>query len=128
MFSRAFLLCLALLLLAVVAPGGAVAAGAPEGPRIAVSASAPWIQPEGSILTMDPRGKSLQAVLEAADGGLPSWSADGSLLTFGSYGEWSGEVVGVAEDDGPGLRFYRRASLESGNPVMAHRYFCRCRR
>ena len=68
---------------------------------------------------MDPRGKALQAVLEAAGGGLPSWSADGSLLTFGASGEWSGEVVAVAEEGHPGLRFYRRASLEGGNPLMA---------
>jgi Tol biopolymer transport system component len=58
-------------------------------------------------------------LIKGAGWSLPSWSADGSLLTFGSYGEWGGEVVAVAEESGPGPRFYRRASLEGGNPVTA---------
>jgi Tol biopolymer transport system component len=58
-------------------------------------------------------------VIKGAAWSRPSWSADGSLLTFGSYGEWSGDVVAVAEANGLGIRFFRRASLESGNPVMA---------
>ncbi len=68
---------------------------------------------------MGPGGESPQTVIEGAGWSRPSWSAGGSLLTFGSYGEWSGEVVAVAEDGGPELRFYRRASLEGGNPVVA---------
>jgi Tol biopolymer transport system component len=71
------------------------------------------------IITMSPSGESPQTVIEEAGWSRPSWSADGSLLTFGAYGEWSGEVVGVAEANGPGIRFFRHASLESGNPVMA---------
>jgi Tol biopolymer transport system component len=68
---------------------------------------------------MSPSGESPQTVIKEAGWSRPSWSADGSLLTFGAYGEWSGEVVGVAEANGPGIRFFRHASLESGNPVMA---------
>ncbi len=68
---------------------------------------------------MSPSGESPQTVIKEAGWSRPSWSADGSLLTFGAYGEWSGEVVGVAEANGPGIRFFRRASLEGGNPVMA---------
>lgn len=68
---------------------------------------------------MSPSGESPQTVIKEAGWSRPSWSADGSLLTFGAYGEWSGEVVGVAEANGPGIRFFRRASLEGGDPVMA---------
>jgi Tol biopolymer transport system component len=68
---------------------------------------------------MSPSGESPQTVIKEVGWSRPSWSADGSLLTFGAYGEWSGEVVGVAEANGPGIRFFRHASLESGNPLMA---------
>ena len=64
-------------------------------------------------------GESPQTVINEAGWSRPSWSADGSLLTLGGYGEWRGEVVAVATADGSGLRFYKRASLEGGNPVMA---------
>ncbi|HWJ42263.1 MAG TPA: hypothetical protein VNR67_02415 [Solirubrobacterales bacterium] len=47
----------------------------------------------------------------------PSWSADGSLLTFGTNRELSGEVVAIADANGP-TRVFKRARLE-GNPVMA---------
>lgn len=68
---------------------------------------------------MGPNGESPQPVIKEAGWSRPSWSADGSLLAFGGYGGSSREVVAVAEANGPGLRFYRRASLEGGNPVMA---------
>ncbi|HET7485746.1 MAG TPA: hypothetical protein VFJ64_10290 [Solirubrobacterales bacterium] len=58
-------------------------------------------------------------MIKGAGWSWPSWSADGSLLTFGSYGEWSGEVVAVAEANGPGIRFFRHASLVGDHPVMA---------
>lgn len=91
---------------------------APEGPRIAVLADIS-AQRGPDIITVGPNGESPQGVIKEAGWSRPSWSADGGLMTFGSYGEWSGEVVAVAEASGPGIRFFKRASLESDNPVMA---------
>ena len=91
----------------------------PEGPQITVLVDAPGIEPGLDIITMGPSGESPQAVIKEAGWSRPSWSADGSLLSFGAYGEWSGEVVAVAEGNGAGIRFFRRASLEGGSPVMA---------
>lgn len=108
------LVCL-LLLLGASQPAQA---DAPEGPQITVLAHA-GVEPGQDIITMSPSGESPQTVIKQAGWHRPSWSADGSLLTFGAYGEWSGEVVGVAEANGPGMRFFRHASLKSGNPVMA---------
>jgi len=71
------------------------------------------------IVTMGPAGESRQAVIRGASWTRPSWSADGSLLTLGATGEWKGTVVAVAKADGSGLRFYRHASIESGDAVMA---------
>jgi len=68
---------------------------------------------------MGPSGESPQTVIKEAGWSRPSWSADGSLVTFGAYGEWSGEVVGVAEANDRGIRFFRHASLEGGSLVMA---------
>lgn len=68
---------------------------------------------------MGPNGESPQAMIEEAGWSGPSWSADGSLLAFGSYGEWDGEVAAVAEADGPSIRFFRRAPLVGDHPVMA---------
>jgi Tol biopolymer transport system component len=93
-------------------------AAAPEGPQITVLAHA-GVELGQDIITMSPSGESPRAVIKEAGWSRPWWSADGSLLMFGAYGEWSGEVVGVAEANGPGIRFFRHASLESGNPVMA---------
>ncbi len=112
--SVSALVCL-LLLLGTFQPAQAAA---PEGPQITVLAHT-GVELGQDIITMGPGGKSPQTVIKEAGWSRPSWSADGSLLTFGAYGEWSGEVVGVAEANGPGIRFFRHASLESGNPVMA---------
>jgi len=71
------------------------------------------------IITVGPNGESPQTVIKEAGWSRPSWSADGGLLAFGAYGDWSGEVVGVAEANGPGIRFFRRASLVGDHPVMA---------
>jgi Tol biopolymer transport system component len=54
-------------------------------------------------------------MIEGVDWSRPSWSADGSLLTFKS----SRGVVAVAEANGPGIRFFGRASLEGENPVLS---------
>jgi len=92
----------------------------PEGPRIAVLADAPGIVPGRGIITMGPGGQSPRTAIKGVGWSWPSWSADGSLLTFGSYGDWSGEAVAVAEIlNGPGREIYGRTSLEGGNPVMA---------
>lgn len=91
---------------------------APEGPQITVLAHA-GVEPGQDILTMGPSGESPQTVIKEAGWSRPSWSADGSLVTFGAYGEWSGEVVGVAEANDRGIRFFRHASLEGGSLVMA---------
>lgn len=112
--SVSALVCL-LLLLGTSQPSQAAA---PEGPQITVLAHA-GVELGQDIITMSPSGESPQTMIEEAGWSRPSWSADGSLLTFGAYGEWSGEVVGVAEANGPGIRFFRHASLEGGNPVMA---------
>jgi len=96
-----------------------VQADAPEGPRITVLADTQGVEPGLHIITMGSNGESPQAVIKEAGWSRPSWSADGSLLALGGYGGWSGEVVAVAEASGSGLRFFRRASLEGGNPVMA---------
>ena len=109
------LVCL-LLLLGTVQPGRAAA---PEGPQITVLADAPGVEPGQDIITMGPSGESPQTVIKRAGWLRPSWSADGSLLTLGAYGEWSGEVVAVAEVNGSGLRFYRRAQLVGNSAVMA---------
>lgn len=108
------LVCL-LLLLGTSQPAQA---DAPEGPQITVLAHV-GVEPGQHIITMGPRGESPQTVINEAGWSRPSWSADGSLLTLGGYGEWRGEVVAVAAADGSGFRFYKRASLGSGNPVMA---------
>lgn len=93
-----------------------VQAAGPEGPQITVLAEA-----EGTrgIVTMGPDGESPQTVIEEAGWSRPSWSADGSLMVFGSYGDWSGEVVAVADVHSSGLRFYRRARLVGHHPVIS---------
>ncbi|HET7120971.1 MAG TPA: hypothetical protein VFI17_06935 [Solirubrobacterales bacterium] len=115
--SRASALLLAICIVVLAGMALPVQAAAPEGPRITVLAFS--VERGQDIITMGPNGASPQAVINEAGWSRPSWSADGNLLAFGSYGEWSGEVVAVAEANGPGLRFYRRASLEGDNPVMA---------
>jgi len=91
----------------------------PEGPRLAVMVDSLRDERGADILTMGPGGESPQAVSRGASFTRPSWSADGSLLALGATGDWKGTVVAVADADGPGLRFYRRAVLEGSNAVMA---------
>lgn len=116
--SRAGVLPLAICTIVLAGMALPAQAAAPEGSRITVLADVS-LERGRDIITMGPSGESPQTVIKGAGWSRPSWSADGGLLTFGAYGEWSGEVVAVAEVTGPGLRFYRRASLEGGNPVMA---------
>lgn len=113
--SVSALICL-LLLLGTAQPVQAVV---PEGPQIAVLADAPGIVPGRGIITMGPGGQFPQTMIKGVGWSRPSWSADGSLLTFGSDGDWSGEVVAVAEVRAPGRHIYRRASLDGDHPVMA---------
>jgi Tol biopolymer transport system component len=111
-----------LLAMCIVVLGGMavpVQAAAPEGPQITVLADTAGPGRGVDIITMGPSGESPQTVITESGWSRPSWSADGSLLTFGGYGDWRGEVVAVNEANGPGLRFYRRASLEGSDPVMA---------
>ncbi|HEX5527179.1 MAG TPA: hypothetical protein VFX44_08310 [Solirubrobacterales bacterium] len=96
-----------------------VQAAAPEGPQITVLADGFGTGFGRDIITMGANGKSPQAVIKEAGWSRLSWSADGSLLAFGSFGDWDGEVVAVDEVHSSGLRFYRRASFEGDNPVMA---------
>jgi Tol biopolymer transport system component len=103
--------------MAVLAGGALLAqAATPDGPQITVLAHA-GVEFGQDIITMGPNGESPQTVIEEAGWNRPSWSADGSLLMLGAYGEWSGEVVAIA--GGSGLRSYRRAPLEGGNAVMS---------
>jgi len=114
--GRVVALLLAICMVALAAMAIPVQATAPEGPRITVLA---YAERGLDLITMGPSGESLQTVIKEAGWARPSWSADGSLLTFGGYGEWRGEVVAVDEVNGSGLRFYRHASLEGNSPVMA---------
>jgi Tol biopolymer transport system component len=93
-------------------------ASSPEGPRLAVMVDALGDERGADIVTIGPGGESRQALIRGAGFTRPSWSADGSLLAFGATGDWKGTVIAVAEADGPGLRFYRRAVLEGGTAVM----------
>jgi dipeptidyl aminopeptidase/acylaminoacyl peptidase len=117
--SRALVLSLALCIAVLAGRALPVQAAPPEGPQITVLANVPGIKPERGIIAMGPGGGSPQTVFKGVGWSRPTWSADGSLLTFGAFGDWSGEVVAVAEDDGSEIRFFRHASLEGGNPVMA---------
>jgi Tol biopolymer transport system component len=94
-------------------------AAIPEGPQISVLIEGFDAEGRLDIVTMGPNGGAPQAVIEEAGWSQPSWSADGNLLAFGSYGEWDGEVVAVAEANGPGIHFFRHALLVGDHPVMA---------
>jgi WD40-like Beta Propeller Repeat len=96
-----------------------VRAASPGGPRLAVMVDDLGDERGADIVTMGPGGESRQALIRGAGFTRPSWSADGSLLALGATGDWKGTVIAVAEAGGPGLRFYRRATLEGGNAVMA---------
>lgn len=117
--SRVIALPIAICMLVFVCLALPVQAATPDGPRITVLTDAFEAKSGLDIVTMGPAGESPQTVVEEAGWSRPSWSADGNLLMLGSYGEWRGEVVGVAEANGPGLHSYRRAPLEGGNAVMA---------
>lgn len=94
-------------------------AATPDGPQITVLTDPLDGEGGNDLVTVGPNGESPQTVVEEAGWNRPSWSADGSLLTLGAYGEWGREVVTVADVNGPGLRFYRHAPLEGGNAVMS---------
>lgn len=117
--SRAVALLLAICMVVLAGMAMPVQAAAPEGPQITALTDGFDAEGRRDIVTMGPNGESPRVLIEEAGWSRPSWSADGSLLAFGSYGDWSGEVVAVAEFNPPGIRFFRRASLEGGNPVMA---------
>ena len=117
--SRAVALILAASVVVLAGATSPVQAAAPEGPQITVLMDGFGTEGRRDIVTMGPNGESPQALVKEAGWSRPSWSADGSLLTSGSYGEWKGEVVAVDEVNRPALRFYRRASFEGNSPVMA---------
>jgi Tol biopolymer transport system component len=117
--SRASALLLAICTLALTGMALPVRAAAPEGPQITVLADGFEAEGRRDIVTLGPNGESPQRMIKEAGWSGPSWSADGSLLAFGSYGEWRGEVAAVAEADRPSIRFFRRASLVGDHPVMA---------
>jgi len=96
-----------------------VRAASPEGPRLAVMVDSLGDERGADIVTIGPGGESRQTLVRGAGFTRPSWSADGSLLTLGATGDWKGTVIAVAEADGLGLRFYRRAILAGGTAVMA---------
>lgn len=121
MFSHCLLICL--VLVAVVAPGGAVARGAtPGGPRLAtVSLTEVKREHEGekdrsklSLQTLGPAGEQRRLLLRApleptgrAVGpmpfGGPRWSADGSLLVFAGFSGKTRQIYVIGADGG-GLR------------------------
>lgn len=108
-------ICIAVLA-AMALPAQAVT---PEGPQITVLAEGFHTEGRRDILVMGPKGEAPETMIEEAGWSQPSWSADGSLLAFGSFGEWDGEVVAVAEGNEPEIRFFRRAPLIGDYPVMA---------
>lgn len=114
--DRAPALLLAICIVVLAGMALPVQAAAPEGPQIAVLADA-----EGTrdIVTVGPNGESAQPAIKDAGWSRPSWSADGSLLAFGAYGNWSGEVAAVAEGHGAPLHAYPRARLVGDHPVMS---------
>jgi Tol biopolymer transport system component len=117
--SRAIALLPAICIVVLASMALPVQAAIPEGPQITVLAEGFDTEGRRDIVTMGPNGQAPQAMIEEAGWSQPWWSADGSLLAFGSYGEWDGEVVAVAEANGPGIRFFRHASLVGDHPVMA---------
>src|SRR6201989_2501344 len=117
--SRAVAPLLAICVVVLAGMAMPVQAAPPEGPQIAVLTEGFDTGGRRDIVTMGPNGQAPQAMIEEAGWRTPSSSADGSLLAFGSYGEWDGEVVAVAEASGPGNRFFSHAKLVGGDPVMA---------
>jgi Tol biopolymer transport system component len=96
-----------------------VQAAIPHGPQITVLTEGFDTKARRAIVTIGPNGQAPQAIIDGVGWSQPSWSADGSLLAFGSYGEWSGEAVAVREANDPRIRFFRRASLVGDRPVIA---------
>lgn len=108
------------LVLALAGGPAAAATPAPDGPRLAVVVDNLSDERAPDIVTMDANGGTLRPLIRESSWERPSWSADGSLLAFGAYGEsWDGSAVSVAKVDAEApLRFYRRATLE-GDLVVA---------
>lgn len=113
-------LCAVAIALALASGPAATAAPVPDGPHLTVVVDNLADERWADILTMSPTGGERRRLIVNSGRERPSWSADGSLLTFGAYGDdWDGSAVGVARVDAEApLRFYRRATLE-GDPVMA---------
>lgn len=110
------------------------AAATPEGPRLAISVftDGPGGEDERSeVIMTGPSGEDPRELISGSGGSIGdslSWSADGSRLAFsapgvestasGPYGTgWP--VVGVVRADGSGVRVFRRAFLNAGEPVLA---------
>jgi Tol biopolymer transport system component len=110
------------------------AAATPEGPRLAISVytDGPGGEDErAEILMTGPSGENPHELISGSGlsiGEALSWSADGSRLAFsvpgiestasGPYGTgWP--TVGVVRADGSGVRVFRRAFLNAGEPVLA---------
>jgi Tol biopolymer transport system component len=90
-----------------------------EGPQITVLAEGFEAEGRRDMVALGPNGESPQAMFREAGWSGPSWSADGNLLAFGSYGEWHGEVPAVADVGASSIRFFKRAPLVGHKPVMA---------
>ncbi|MFL5873060.1 MAG: TolB family protein [Solirubrobacterales bacterium] len=114
--AAAFILACAFVLAAMTPPALATD---PKGARLAVMVDTLGDERGSDIITIGPGGEAPQTLVLGAGFIRPSWSADGNLLTLGATGDWKGTVVAVAEAERSGLRFYRRATLEGGNAVMA---------
>ncbi|HET7453902.1 MAG TPA: hypothetical protein VFJ76_00085 [Solirubrobacterales bacterium] len=117
--SRALVLLLAASIVALAGMPLPVQAATPEGPQITVLADGFEVEGRRDIVALGPNGESPQGLIKEAGWSGLSWSADGSRLAFGAFGEWNGEVAAVAEADGPSIRFFRRAPLVGDHPVMA---------
>ncbi len=115
MIRRGAVLVFVVFLIGIVMPARAAER---EGPRLAIMTFSGREGVSSELITVDPTGAMRQRLIVEPATDRPSWSADGSLLAIGAWGAWEGRIVAVAEADGPGLRAYRRATLE-GDPVIS---------
>ncbi len=113
----------AVLALLALTSSAAVATTAPPGPRLAiVSHDARYGK---AMIAVGPGGEMPEDLdvrplppFALVAGSRPSWSADGGLLALSISGD-EGQAVGVVRADGSGLRVFRRAFLDGGDPVIA---------